>query len=480
MVWHRLVAFMLILPVFGQIDFSAVSSVQLGNLPNTTPKFEDSYYQNISLRMREDNLKFFLRVEGYFVDKNRKYLHLPQGSLSYSFDNFKVTGGHFYEQLGQGLLLRAYELPGTIFESQVERVRYGFYKDILGATGTYQNEYLTIKGIYGKVLSNQLPPTFDSNIRRVDEIMAGEFKVRLSASELGAAYMQHDNFRQSNYLSLFTGVYEWDAFDLYGEYAYNTDRPNETGFYGSFNFYHDLFNVVTEYKKYQRFAIGSGVNDPPPLIRETTYALLARKVHPLLLNDEEGYAVQLETALSDMQQVSIAYTESIETDNRQNKYQQLLLESFGDINADISYTLFFAAGKDGYRDEMDIYTVGILPGIIFSPDMELKLDFQYQQYDRRIIDVLQVNNILASASGIFWSELQGGITLELSNDPQYSSFRRQQTKRWLGIFIQYQPNYRHELRFFGGERRGGPACQAGVCYEVLDFNGFELNYKFQI
>jgi hypothetical protein len=29
---------------------------------------------------------------------------------------------------------------------------------------------------------------------------------------------------------------------------------------------------------------------------------------------------------------------------------------------------------------------------------------------------------------------------------------------------------------FTGRRRGGPACNAGVCYEVLDFYGVEFRF----
>jgi hypothetical protein len=32
----------------------------------------------------------------------------------------------------------------------------------------------------------------------------------------------------------------------------------------------------------------------------------------------------------------------------------------------------------------------------------------------------------------------------------------------------------HEIVLFAGERRGGRACTAGTCYEVLSFKGVEL------
>ncbi|MCT4646781.1 MAG: hypothetical protein N4A74_17455, partial [Carboxylicivirga sp.] len=49
-------------------------------------------------------------------------------------------------------------------------------------------------------------------------------------------------------------------------------------------------------------------------------------------------------------------------------------------------------------------------------------------------------------------------------------------KIWLSSTLRYKVNTKHTLQLFAGERRGGPACSAGVCYEVLDFKGVELRW----
>ena len=49
-------------------------------------------------------------------------------------------------------------------------------------------------------------------------------------------------------------------------------------------------------------------------------------------------------------------------------------------------------------------------------------------------------------------------------------------KHFPGINLMYKPNQKNTLKLFAGERRGGPACTSGICYEVLDFKGVEIRW----
>ena len=48
------------------------------------------------------------------------------------------------------------------------------------------------------------------------------------------------------------------------------------------------------------------------------------------------------------------------------------------------------------------------------------------------------------------------------------------TRNWFGYSVGYQYSNSHFISLFYGKRRGGTACTAGICYEVLPFEGFEL------
>ena len=67
--------------------------------------------------------------------------------------------------------------------------------------------------------------------------------------------------------------------------------------------------------------------------------------------------------------------------------------------------------------------------------------------------------------------------LEISND---AFLIKSGNRYWPGAYIKYNFNSKLNLQLFAGKRRGGPSCNAGICYEVLDFEGVELrsNWRF--
>ena len=48
-----------------------------------------------------------------------------------------------------------------------------------------------------------------------------------------------------------------------------------------------------EYKNYNRFVIGAGINEPPAGIKEHTYSVLNRSTHVLQPDNEAGYQFEL-------------------------------------------------------------------------------------------------------------------------------------------------------------------------------------------
>jgi len=86
----------------------------------------------------------------------------------------------------------------------------------------------------------------------------------------------------------------------------------------------------------------------------------------------------------------------------------------------------------------------------------------------------KVHNHVLSLGYNHKSKLLFNITGEISNDP---FLVEEEFKTWIGTNIKYQINSKHNLLLFAGQRRGGPACNSGVCYEVLDFYGVEVRYN---
>ncbi|MEK9609798.1 MAG: hypothetical protein VW058_09060, partial [Flavobacteriaceae bacterium] len=70
------------------------------------------------------------------------------------------------------------------------------------------------------------------------------------------------------------------------------------------------------------------------------------------------------------------------------------------------------------------------------------------------------------------SELYLNLHYEWSTDRFLTNTHRE----WLGSNINYKINNQHQLLLFLGQSRGGPACNAGICYETLDFSGIEFRW----
>jgi hypothetical protein len=77
------------------------------------------------------------------------------------------------------------------------------------------------------------------------------------------------------------------------------------------------------------------------------------------------------------------------------------------------------------------------------------------------------------------SDFSIALTWEMSTDPYQTddpdTFEIERAGRhWIGLDTKYRISKSHTLMVFVGQRRGGPACTSGICYEVLDFTGVEL------
>ena len=98
----------------------------------------------------------------------------------------------------------------------------------------------------------------------------------------------------------------------------------------------------------------------------------------------------------------------------------------------------------------------------------LKTEFEFQTFTRGNDPV---HNLAAYLGYTHTSKFSAGIICEFSNDPQIIDT---ESKIWVGFNGKYKLNNKNTMILFAGQRRGGPACNSGVCYEVLDFEGVEL------
>jgi hypothetical protein len=147
-------------------------------------------------------------------------------------------------------------------------------------------------------------------------------------------------------------------------------------------------------------------------------------------------------------------------------------------------TLFVQSGKDEFptasiTDRTIAGVAGTVPfagGLALSVDVEgleaTRIDFfgrPVATFDDRYV-----------ALGVTRAD-RGGITVtwERTNDPDAEAPADQaspdvQANTFVAGVVNVRIGERHEATLFAGERRGGPACTAGTCYNVEPFEGVEL------
>lgn len=470
-----------------QVKFkgSNLLEYQLGNIPNLDPEYQSSLYDQLDLSLKYKLFSVQTKIENYIpaFDADLGYRKINQYLAQYKSKDLSVSVGNIYTMLGKGLLLRTYEIPGSIWEDRGYRVRYGFYKDLEGAEIKYKLGRFRIQAVYGNVLNVALPPILDNKERRPDFVQGSELSYKHKKHSLGLIYMNHRNADINNhYTSIYGSTGLFKNISVHGELALQTGSGNKYEIkndstyaaYFSINYTKGKLGLSLELKDYKNFSLGSGITDPPTLVKEHSYRLLNRSTHIPVLTDERGYQLDLFYRFSNGSLLSInnSYT--------QNKISADNSPIFKEVFAEYQFTLgkqvvthFFADySSDPIKNEKNRYTSGLSLDIRHSKLSSL-FEIQTQFINREGADTTHFRNMFFAYSLNIGSKISATALAELSNDPFL--FTDDEKNIWYpGINFTYKPNFKNTIQVFYGKRRGGPACNSGVCYDVLDFEGFEI------
>ena len=483
--------------IFSQISGSNQVSFQVGNQPAIKPTDQSSLYDQLNLRYSQDHFVLGLRSEIYQINTPAEYSSISQKFIRYMSDDLQIQLGNFHEILGRGLLLRSFEIPGSIYEAFGQR--YGFYKDIEGLSIRYQNDYLNTKFLYGRPLDRSLPPSFGTKARRptltyggeidyngFENITPGIIYLRSSHNDDISGRPQNDDYWGIN-LEGFVS----DNIQFYSEYSTNSrdgfdinsdDKPR--AFYTSASMSLDGINITGEYKYYNDFLLV--FNDPPPVVREHSFTLLNRAIHVMNLENERGYQLEVLFNINDLNTLTLNHARGINDIAGSRKvYQSYYMDLNYYFNDQILLKTFIDYSMDESEFQHDRYTLGVLLENPIIDLWSLSSEFQVQQFtfdlptspifgdlDQNIKNA--VISIFASQS----SKFSIGSVVELSNDNRETDPDLKRKKEifisWPSFNMSYQYNQHNTFSVFYGKRRGGNACSGGVCYQVLPFDGLEL------
>jgi hypothetical protein len=408
---------------------------------------------------------------------------LAQYSAQYSTQKLNIIVGNLYTTLGRGLLLRTYEIPGAIWETRGYRIRYGFYRDLKGVQVSFRTKNFELKALRGRVLDVALPPTLKDIERRPDLVEGGQFSYSFLKQKVGLIYMRHTNSSvHTNYSSLFYSGNFCKNLSFYGELATRLDTVGQLisfsdtsgfGAYASINYSYKRLGVSFELKDYKNMSIGAGITDPPSLVKEHSYRLLNRVTHIPDLTNESGYQVELFYRFKNNGMITVnnSLAKNEIGDNIYVYHEYYMEYQLPDLKR-ISGTIFVDFAVDPLVNEKQRYTTGLSANINharFSSFIEAEI--QYAQ--RTILETDSYINTYLAYTFSYGTKASVSAIIETTTDPFYVEVDKHRNY-YPAISLTYQPDKRNRISVFVGKRRGGPACNAGVCYNVLDFEGFEV------
>ncbi len=473
-----------------QVSGFNLLEVQFGNIPGQEPDDLRTFYDQFNIQYQTKGFKAFARLEQFYSNRpdGDEYTKFTQYGLNYRNKGFEAKLGNFYETLGRGLLLRGYEIKNSIFEDRIYRVRQGFYKDVQGAFVRYSNDWFEVKALRGKNLTPQLPPDHPDN--REDLVTAGELTFSLFNQNVGAIFVDNEHPEDhSQYLSFHFGGSVAEGLDYYGEVAHRTngesnylsfDDQASYGAYFNLNYSTTDFGASLEWKDYHNFIIGSGLSDPPTLIKEHSYRTLNRSTHVSELLDERGIQIELFYSIDDNNRLTFNHSRGENNFVTTFKFEEYFLEWYADFSS-LQLKTFVDYASDDFKLEDSRIAAGVYLTKPLQKRWVVSLETEAQQIKRSFEGVPKVENFYAGLIFSKSSKFSAALIWEFTNDefitdlPSTSKVEKKQ--HYFSTNLSYKPNYKNTIQLFAGERRGGPACTSGICYEVLDFKGVEIRWS---
>lgn len=475
-----------------QLSISSLLEYQLGNLPYERPRDLSTAYEHLNLSYQYRFVKAFAKFESFtHPEAAQDYYQFTQRGARAGNDRFEFTAGNFYEILGRGLLLRSYEIPGTVREDVGFRVRQGFYRDLDGFLFKYQSRAFEVKALRGRPLYNSFPPTLANEARRPSLLHGFEANARI-ASELviGGAYLHGEREQTSSkYGTVYVSANLPFGAQLYSEFAQQL-RPEQALFdlsnrsshalYTSANLVAGPLGVSVELKDYNDFVLL--FNDPPPLVKEHPYIVLNRSTHVLEPANESGWQAEAFWRFNAGHVLTLNFSQARnEFFGRRTTFRELFAEFEYQLNVATVLKVFADRSADPFNLEEARNAVGVYLDKEWPQRWGTILDLEYQTFERRFATTEHVKNYVAALTisraprisfGVLWER---STDLQLADNPQTARLETK-PRNWLGGSVGYKLNDRHFFNTFFGKRRGGPACTAGICYDVLDFEGLEVRW----
>ncbi len=487
-----------------QISASNIALIRSGKPPGNLP-FQPpnpglpstgySTFDAFTLDWSHAALRLGFRYEFYDVSEPRT-LQLREFSRRYATwaaDGLEITVGNYETLFGRGLLLRAFELPGVIRE-EIGLAQYADSRDLDGLRLRTGGARWNVEVVQGKPRVEALPP---DQPRVLDVAGATASAEIVRGTRAGANYVRIDGIDGAPHEGG-GGFVQFTAdpwleragwsrltLDTYGEYAHvsghfarpspRTSQGRGYGVYVSQSATLDeplpglRWGATYEYKDYQGLQLFA--NEPPPLVREHSYALLNRVTHVVEPQQEQGYQFETRVDYRGWAELTLNWSRAENARSRRfhERYAELATHWRGRTAA-----LFGGRGADDFDSTHDRDTFGGFTQMPFAGVHSIEAELERQSATRRTSrQSVDIEDRYASLTYAWAEHFSIGVVRQTTNDPGEATdpVTGHVARRAFDSLQASLSRDRHSLSLFWGRRRGGLACTAGTCYRVLEFEG---------
>ena len=417
-----------------------------------------------------------------YADIAYKYIGVDIGDVE---EGLNITVGNFYKLFGRGLILKSYEdrnirIDNNLIGVKVEANYEGFTLTALSGSAANSNNLRedilhAVDLQYGKFDLVKLGTTFASNLPSIE----GVARTTLASFRIQPSYWNFDGYAEYGVKS---------NEDVQSQVFHDDEWKIGEAFYGSLNFYYDVFSIVGEYKYYDNYAFTSNdgtifYNTAPSLRKEYTYQLLNRHPSPLDQSNEEGYAVEMNFNISDETSLIANYgiTNTLPTSSYYQRVnnlslpiatqlEEIYLQAAHNWSESLTSILAF-----GYNEELSTNTKNFTPILenkfYFDDINTIKLVLEHQQTENLTTDEKYYDDII-NIEYLRSPNFSVAVVAELqTKEPQEGNVVR---KFWSFIQFGYKLGNHSDLSLLVGTRQAGNICIGGICRYEPAFQGVEL------
>lgn len=500
-------------PAVAQVSGTSLLLAQSGNRLYTSPSDRLDGYLQVDLVYARKGFSAGGRFESDHTSEDQP------GAREAQYDVFtrrwaqleeshaRLRAGHFNTILGRGLIHRSYELPGVVYDEPGTRTRYAATRDVDGVLGEAWAGPLSVRAFQGRPSDGTVSPASElQGAPRYAGVLSGaqaELAFPWSA-RVGLATARYA-FRSAPVRNFGTAFVALDPLaaagvrgvsaPLYLEYAQRDGafgdglrlrRGPETphALYASANVLWGRWSLAGEYKDYDQFR--TGLNDPPPLVREHSAVLPNRATHVLDAEGEEGFQLELLAPVHEWVNLVANLSRS---DGSPLTANARFEERFAEVTLappgaePWSVRAFLSRGFDRFEFIGERRAAGVGGSCAVRPDWSLEWEVEHQRSLRvgfgGFRDPFDDDLVTLGVSRAGWGS--AGVTVTRTTDlldrpSDLFGNATAPSATFAGVTLAADPAEGSHVELFAGRRRGGRACVSGTCYEVPSLSGVEFRW----